>query len=117
MKFVLGSFILLVAIVALLVLYQNRAHPKIPETLIAVSSAIALALIFVFEAEPIKREISPVYFISNKEKKVFFPNYQVLRNYFINQNILIGKYEEQLKTPGKEQPTVPLETINHRGQE
>jgi hypothetical protein len=81
------SFILLA------ILYLNRDSPKLWEAMPVSIGVLLAAFFYVTQDQPIERQITPIYFLVKKQNYVpFFPDYSVLRKYYIQQELIFGDY-------------------------
>jgi len=100
--------ILLLAGWALLwVLYQNRSASKIQEATVVIAGIIIGALLIITKSEPIKKTITPVYFLSTKEKKLLFFDAPALMSHYLQTGVIYGNYVRR-KTDAKQDATFDI---------
>ncbi|GEM_PF-3552257 len=87
--------------VLLWVLYQNRSASKIQEATVIIAGIIIGALVVITKSEPIKKTITPVYFLSTKEKKLLFFDAPVLTSHYLQMGIIYNNYVRR-KTDAKQ---------------
>lgn len=85
----------------LFVLWVNREHSKIQETVtivIITLTATIIAVLFFSETSRIyKKEISTVYFLSNEGNRLLFFNKPILTHFYLDQGILYNDFEKNTK--------------------
>jgi hypothetical protein len=55
------------------------------------------AFFYITQAEPIRRQITPLYFLVKEKKKVpFFPDYPVLSSHYLDQEVIFGHFAKRV---------------------
>ncbi|MFA5118812.1 MAG: hypothetical protein WC695_08195 [Candidatus Omnitrophota bacterium] len=77
--------------------YLNRGSTKIHESTVVILGVIIGALLFVTQSESIDRKITTIYFLNNKEHKLFFFKFPILCEYHSLQNGALTLYKTRLE--------------------
>jgi len=87
----------------LFILWINREHARIQETvtivIITLTATIIAVLFFSESSKTYKKEISTIYFLSNKENRPLFFNKPILTHYHLDQSVLYNEFEKSKKQP------------------
>jgi len=97
MSKILSPVLLGIGFIMVFLLYQNRSSPKIWEATIVSFGVIIVALLFVTNDQPIKKLITPVYFMTKEDNSfLFFIDKPVLSQHYMRRGAMFGGYEHRL---------------------